>query len=352
MECTRCLFTTEVAKLKDGLCEYCDLHSRQTALDLGYLPTLVDKLKRKKGYQVLIGISGGLDSSYLLYFTVKVLGLKPLVIHFDNGWNTKIAEENMELICRKLKVDFLRFRSDEEYDELCGAFLRAGVRDLDIPNDIYMTELARRVAIKYKIKYGFNGHDFRTEGSTPLAWTYMDAKYIKSVYKWATGKKLKTFMNYTLWRQFTGALRGIRQIRVFHYTLIHEWQKKKQMTEFGWKPYGPKHGENIYTKFIGYYVLPKRWNIDKRKVYLSAQVRSKTITKGEALTIIRDKVPFDEKLIPEIERRTGVKLEEIMSAPLRHYSNFDHYNFKRWKPLLWVMVKLKLTSYNFYKKYT
>ena len=352
MECRRCLLTTEVATMKDGLCNFCDMHSKLTALDLGYLPKLVEKLKKKSGYQVLIGISGGLDSSYLLWYTVQVLRLKPLVVHFDNGWDTEEARYNMTRLVRLLNVDFLQFKSDEEYDKLCGAFLRAGVRDLDIPNDIYMTELMRRVAIQYKVKYGFNGHDFRTEGSTPLHWTYMDAKYIKSVYKWAYGEELKTFMNYTLWRQITGALRGIRQVRVFHYTMIPEHEKRRVMRDFGWKDYGPKHGENIYTKFIGYYVLPKRWGIDKRKVYLSAQIRSKMIKKSQALIMLKDPVPFNEAYFPEIEHRTGVTIEEIMTAPMRHYSQFDHYNFKRWKPLIWLLAKLKLTSYHFYKKYT
>lgn len=352
MECRRCLLTSEVTVIKDGICDFCRMHNKFTALDLSYLPDLVKKLKEKKGYQVLIGISGGLDSSYLLWYTVKVLRLRPLVVHFNNGWNTDIATQNMALLINKLKVDFLQFHSDDEYDELCGCFLKAGVKDLDTPNDVYMTELMRRVAIKYKIKYGFNGHDFRTEGSTPLAWTYMDAKYIESVYTRYTGKKLQTFMNYTLWRQFMGALRGIRQVRIFHYTNISDDVKRRQMLEFGWKDYGVKHGENIYTKFIGYYVLPKRWNIDKRIVYLSALIRSKQMSKSQAYIALTVKVPFDEKHFPEIERRTGVVIDEIMKLPKQHYMDFDHYFFKRWRPILWIMVKLKLANYNFYKKYT
>ena len=350
MECRRCLLTDKETVVK-GECGFCNMHDKQERLDSSWLDSQVVRLRKKKGYQVLIGISGGLDSSYLLWYAVNVLKLKPLVVHFNNRWNDPIAVQNMALLVDKLGVDFMTFTSDKEYDELCGAFLKAGVKDLDIPNDIYMTELMRRVAIEKKVKVGFNGHDFRTEGATPLAWTYMDAKYIRSVYKRYTGKKLKTFLNYTFWNQLKGAFMGIRQIRVFHYHHVTDYEKRETMRFFGWLDYGAKHGENIYTKFIGYYMLPKKWNIDKRRVYLSAQIRSGMITKEQAKERLKEEVEMDIDF-DEIERRTGVRVSDALLAEKQTYKDFDHYNFKRWKPVLWVMVKLGLTSYNFYKKYT
>jgi hypothetical protein len=352
MECRRCLLTDQETVIRDGQCEFCHTHDNLNKLSGADFIEITERLRRKKGYQVLIGISGGLDSSYLLWYTVNVLKLKPLVIHFNNGWNDPIATQNMSLLIQKLRVDFLEFHSDDEYDELCGCFLRAGVKDADIPNDIYMTELMRRVAVKYKIKYSFNGHDFRTEGSTPLAWTYMDARYIESVYTVYTGKKLKTFMNYTMWRQIKSALYGIKNIRVFHYITITDQVKRNTMTAFGWKDYGAKHGENIYTKFIGYYLLPNKWGIDKRINYKSALVRSGRLAKNQAKFDLKKGVEFDRAHFTEIERRTGVSVAHALAAPKQTYEDFDHYNFKRWKPVLWVMVKLGLTSYNFYKKYT
>lgn len=124
------------------------------------------------------------------------------------------------------------------------------------------------------------------------------------------------------------------------------------MKQFGWKDYGEKHGENIYTKFIGYYVLPKRWGIDKRRVYLSAQIRSGKITKKEARELLTHPVTVDLEDFEKIEARTGVTIKDAMTRPKQTYKDFDHYNFKRWKWLLWAMYKLNLTSYNFYKKYT
>ncbi|MGV7235596.1 MAG: hypothetical protein ACQ9ET_04985 [Nitrosomonadaceae bacterium] len=339
--------TDKESQISNGTCEFCKTHDKLSKLEPDYVEKLANKLRKKQGYQVLIGVSGGLDSSYMLWYTVNVLGLKPLVVHFNNGWNDPIATDNIRLLVDKLRVDYVEFSADEEYDELCGAFLLSGVRDLDIPNDIYMTEIFRKVQLKYGIKYGFNGHDFRTEGSTPLAWTYMDAKYIKSVYRNYTLKELKTPYLYTFWRQIYGALRGLRQIRVFHYIKIDDFEKKATMLDFGWKDYGVKHGENIYTKFLGYYVLPKRFGIDKRKVYLSAQVRS-GMPKGVAKYELKQGVDIE---VPDLSR-TGVTLSRLMNAKKHTYQDFGHYNFKRWKWLLWILVKLNLTSYNFYKKYT
>lgn len=352
MECRRCLFTDSETVIINGECDFCRMHDKQSLLESDYVTNLADKLRKKNGYQVVIGISGGLDSSYLLWYTVNVLGLRPLVIHFNNRWDSSIAIHNMNLLVNKLGVDFQIYTSDDEYDKLCGAFLRSGVKDLDIPNDIYMTELIRRIQVKYGIKYGFNGHDFRTEGSTPLGWTYMDAKYVRSVYKTYTGKKLKTFLNYTFWNQITSALMGLHQVRIFHYITVSDEEKRNTMKQFGWKDYGAKHGENIYTKFIGYYVLPRRWGIDKRKVYLSAQIRSGKITKEEAKEMLRGSVNVNTLDFQSIEARTGVRIIDALYAKKQTYKDFDHYNFKRWKFLLWVMYKLGLTSYNFYKKYT
>ena len=343
--------TSKESKIVDGTCEFCKVHDKLSALEPEYIYNLADKLRKKRGYHVLIGISGGLDSSYLLWYTVNILQLKPLVIHFNNRWNDPVATENMNLLVEKLGFDFIQVTSGEEYDELCGAFLKSGVKDLDIPNDLYMADFMLDVAFKYKIKYIFNGHDYRYEGSTPLAWTYMDTRYLNSVYYKHTGQKLKDFPLYTFKRQIISGIKGIKHVRPFHHLNITDFEKKNTMLDFGWKDYGVKHGENVYTKFIGYYVLPRRWKIDKRKVYLSAQIRSGVISKAAAKRELENDVYFDEKWFPEIENRTGVFVRDAMNAPRRTYKDFDHYNFKKWKPLLWVMAKLRMIPYHFYKKY-
>lgn len=349
MECTRCLMTDDIVKIhSDGECEFCKMHDELEGLK-GFA-AIADKVRTRKGYQCLIGISGGYDSSYLLWYTVKLLGIRPLVLHFDNRWNDPVAEYNMNLLVTKLGVDFLRITKDEYYDKVCGAMLKAGLKDADMANDMYMADIMQTVARKYNIKYIFNGHDFRYEGSTPLAWTYMDARYMKSVYKWTYGEELKTPHIQTFWKQIVAGIMGIKHIRVFHYFHVPHEDKMKTLLDFGIKEYDAKHGENIYTKWIGYRLLPIKWDIDKRMVYLSAQIRSGFITKEAAREMLKTEV--EAKINDrELEKRTGMDIYEALTADRHTYKDFDYYHFKRFKPLIWLLWKFKLTSYHFYKKY-
>jgi hypothetical protein len=352
MECKKCLLTSDIVHIENGECEFCRLHDELEKQTPEQFERILKKIRKRKGYQVLIGISGGWDSSYLLWYTVEVLGLKPLVLHFNNRWNNPIAEYNMNLLVNTLDVDLLRITSDDTYDRICGALLLAGVKDADIANDMYMADIMQTTALKYNIKYIFNGHDFRTEGSTPLGWTYMDAKYMASVYEYAYGEKLKIDHLQTFAKQIWAGIRGIKHIRVFHYINIPQWQKDEVLKDIGIRDYGAKHGENIYTKFIGYWLLPKKWGIDKRIVYLSAQVRSGYLTKEEARLRMMEDVDLSDIDTDEILARTWVSVDMAMAVPKKTYKDFDHYNFKRFKPLIWLMAKLHLISYTFYKKYT
>jgi hypothetical protein len=348
MECKRCLLTSDVTNIVDGVCDFCRLHDHLEKQDPAEYYKVLNDIYYN-GAKVLIGISGGMDSSYLLWYTVKVLKIKPLVLHFDNGWNADFAEKNMSILVTKLGVDLVRVYKDEYYDKLCGALLKAGVKDLDIANDMYMADIMQQTAKRYGIKYVFNGHDFRNEGSTPLAWTYMDAKYIKSVYKWAWGEELNTKHIQTLWKQVRS---GVKQVRVFHYVDIPEEERVDTMLDFGLEAYRLKHGENDYTKFMGYYMLPKYWNIDKRIVYLSAKVRGGYITKEEGMELLKEPTveytPGDD-IFYDISEATGFRIGDY--KPERTYKDFDHYNFKRFKWLLKILTKLKIFPVTFYKKY-
>jgi hypothetical protein len=232
-ECPRCLFNDSFAEIGEHQCEYCDLHDeleRQSA-EPGGLDNLLEAIKwhgRKKKYNCIMGISGGLDSSTLLYAAVRYWNLKPLVIHFDNNWNAPEATHNMTQLVNKLGVDCINYKvNKQEYDRLNDAFLWAGVPDADIPNDIAMTKLMYDTAYKYGIKYILNGHDFRTEGSTPKPWTYMDAKYIRSVYNKYSGLELHNYPLFTFKDQLFYALIGIKNVRPFHF----KWDRESMEEE-------------------------------------------------------------------------------------------------------------------------
>jgi hypothetical protein len=350
MECKICLFTSDFAKIHDdGICEYCRLHERLEAnADPELWPGIVEKIRKKgkgKQYDCIVGISGGADSSILLWMTVMYWKLRPLVIHFDNRWNTPEAEHNMELLCSVLNVNSVTFKLDkEEYDNLNKAFLAAGTPDCDIPNDIAMTKLSYQLADQYGIKYIMAGHDFRTEGSTPRGWTYMDAKYIQDVYRKFTKRELKNYPLFTIWDQIKYGLKGIVHVRPFHYLNVDRELIMKALKSFGWQDYGAKHCENVYTEFVGAHVLPIKFNIDKRIVYLSAQVRSGKLLKGKAKQMYSQKPTFDLNKMP-------MGYIELLTSPKTNRKMFDRYNFKAWRPVFWVLMKLKVVPYTFYIKY-
>src|SRR3990172_9346980 len=354
-ECSRCLFDSSFAKIMpEGDCEYCRLHDQlETQGDYDDLHIILDKVKRKgkrKKYDCLIGISGGLDSSTLLYAAVSEWGLRPLVIHFDNGWNTPQAENNMRNLVKHLNVNFIRYSVDKaEYDGLNQCFLEAGVPDADIPNDIAMTKLMYDTAHKYGIKYILNGHCFRTEGSTPRDWTYMDAKYIRSVYETMTRKKLVSYPLFTFKDQLFYAFRRIKQVRPFHYITDRSKLEEYAKNLASWQPYVGKHAENVYTEFVGAWWLPRKFGIDKRIVYLSAKIRSGYISKEYARSEM-DKIPFFD-----LDRFRMTMMNDIVyifkNYPNRPRTDFERYNFRKYKLLIWLLMKMKVVPRTFYKKY-
>jgi tRNA(Ile)-lysidine synthase TilS/MesJ len=349
-ECKRCLFDDSFAHIHDDQeCEYCKLHDQLEAnANPDLWPEIVDKIKKAgkgKQYDCIVGISGGADSSILLWLTVMRWGLRPLVVHFDNRWNAPEAENNMKVLVDYLNVNMVTYKLDKaEFDNLNKAFLAAGVPDCDIPNDIAMTEISYRLAEQHGIKYIMAGHDFRTEGSTPKGWTYMDAKYINDVYYNFTGKNLKNYPLFTIWNQIRYGLKGIVHVRPFHYLNVDREELMKRLVAIGWQGYGAKHCENVYTEFIGAHVLPKKFGIDKRIVYLSAEVRSGLKTKAEAKELYEQEVTFDLEKIP-FEYRT------LLNSPIRDRKVFKRYNFKLFRPFFWLLSKIGAVPHTFYVKY-
>ena len=350
-ECPRCLFTEDISIIPEhGQCNYCDLHDKlEASARPEDLQKELKKIRSHQGqYNCIIGISGGLDSSTLLYAAVKYWGLKPLVIHFDNHWNAPESVANMNQLIKLLNVNSIRFTFDKaEYDRLNKAFLWAGVPDADIPNDIAMTKLIYDIAHKYGIKYILNGHDFRTEGSTPAKWTYMDAKYIDSVYFDYCGKHLVNYPLFTFADQIKYGLLGIQQIRPFHYGFDREAIETEMKAYIGWQNYGSKHCENIYTEFVGSKLLPEKFGIDKRRVYLSARIRSKKLDKQTAKAILENPATFDMRKLGDARHMT----ESLMKSKQKPREMFKRYDFKKYKFLIWILAKIKVVPYTFYVKY-
>lgn len=369
--CVRCLYDERVAAIsfdEEGICSYCRTHD---SLEIEYpvgtegerkLRAIANQIKsvgRGKRYDVVVGVSGGCDSSFLLH-KAKELGLRPLAVHFDNTWNSTVAVENIHNVLKALDVDLYTYVVDnEEYDDIYRSFLKAGLPDIEAPTDIGLAATLYIACEKYGVRYIFEGHSFRTEGISPLGWLYMDAKYIQSVQRQYGTQRLKTFPN--LWLasfiKWTG-IKGIKKIRPLYYM---DYQKKEAMNllteKLGWVWYGGHHLENRFTAFYHTYFLPQRFGIDGRLLGYSALVRSGQMTREEGLELIKEPQRFDPEIVEMVKKRLGFSDEEfdlLMHLPKRTYREFKTYKqtFERLRWFFWLLYKADRVPKSFYMKYT
>jgi hypothetical protein len=340
-----------------GQCNFCDLHDeldlQSSKVNIYDVVEDIKKRGKESEYDCVIGISGGFDSSYLLHLLTVEYQLRVLAFHFDNGWNSKEAESNMKGMIKGTGVAFVKCEMDNnQLNELNLAFLKAGVPDADIPNDMAMSKYFYEIAERHKIKTIINGHNYKYEGSVPLGWSYMDARYIQSVAGYYN-VNISSYPILTFWDQIIAMRDGYKSIRPLYYIQHNKEEVKAMLKEkYGWKDYGGNHGENIYTEFIGGYLLPIKFGINKRIVYRSAELRSGFITRDVAEKSIKMSV-FDSKKLRKIEKALGVSIDEIMNYPITSRRRFKSYHndFKRWRFLILMGVKSGYFPMTFYKKY-
>jgi N-acetyl sugar amidotransferase len=295
--CTRCIMDDTVQGItfdENGVCTFCHIHDEIEATHAPSDSTtqkfnaLIEKIKkdgRRKKYDCIVGVSGGRDSTYTLYSAVK-LGLRPLAVHFDNGWNSDLAVQNIKNACKILGVDLHTHVANwEEFKDMQRAFLQASVPDAEVPTDWVIFSVLFKEAAREDVKYIIHGHSFRTEGTTPLTWTYMDGKYVNFIQKKFGTKRIKSFPVMTMFKYlYFTFIKNIRQIRLLYYLPYNESEILEKLTrELDWKNYGGKHHESKYTGFFQSYILTRKFNIDKRKLHYSALLRSGQMTRDEAL---------------------------------------------------------------------
>jgi len=323
-----------------GVCNFCKMHDEMEKEfplnDNGKkkfekIVRQIKKAGKKRPYDIIVGVSGGRDSTYALYLAVR-LGLRPLAVHFDNGWNSEIAVTNIKNATNELNVDLYTYVVDwEEFKDLQVSFLKASTSDSEIPTDVAIHGILHKIAAKEKIKYLVFAHSFRTEGVAPLGWTYMDGKYIESVQKAFGKKKLKTYPNMKLWDFFYYRfIRGIKVVPLLTYVDYNQKEVGKMLEkEVGWTYYGGHHHESYYTHFFQSFYLPKKFNIDKRKIEYSALIRTKQMNRGQALAeISKTEYPYDEELVKYTKRKLGLsndEFEEILSAPNKTFHDYPTY---------------------------
>ena len=270
--CTRCILDSTVPEIyfdEYGICNYCKIHDELEishpggAMGESIINNIFNKIKRKgknKKYDCIVGLSGGTDSTYTLYL-VKKYGLRPLVVHFDNSWNSDIAVMNIKNATSKLNVDLYTHVADwEEFKDLQLSFLKASVPDAEIPTDYVIISVLLKTAAKEKVKYIIEGHSFRAEGTTPIGWSYMDGKYLKNIQKEFGKLKPKSFPILTIptliYYFIIRRIKFIRPLENMDYS--KEETKKLLKKELGWIDYGGHHHESLFTKFFQSYYLPKK----------------------------------------------------------------------------------------------
>lgn len=307
------------------------------------LASMVEAIKKDgqgKQYDCIIGISGGVDSTYTAWL-VKKLGLRPLAIHLDNGWNSELAVKNIENILNKLGIDLYTEVLDwEMFKDLQLSFLKASTPDGEIPTDHAILTILYRMASKFNVKYIISGMNFRNEGMLPPSWArgYLDWKYISSVQKKFGIQSLKAFPHMTVFDfLYFNLVKKIRSVSFINYIPFDKSEAMKVIQdELGWKYYGGKHYESIYTRFYQAYILPRKFNIDKRKAHLTCLIASTgEITREDALEILKQptadpKLMEDDKeyVIKKLDI-TPSKFDEIMNAPIR--SILDYPNHHVWE---------------------
>ncbi|PWG05526.1 N-acetyl sugar amidotransferase [Polaribacter aquimarinus] len=341
--CAKCVLDNTVPEIiydEKGVCNYCKIH--QELIDIyplgkegeEIMNQLSQKIKiksRSNKYDCIVGVSGGTDSTYLLYYVVKILKLKPLAVHFDNGWNSDIAVKNIKNATNKLGVDlYTHVANWEEFKDLQISFLKASTPDAEVPTDFVIFSVLYNLAKKEKVKYIIEGHSFRAEGTTPIGWTYLDARYIKNVQRKFGSKRIKSFpiislfklLNYT----FIKKIKTVRPLEYLDYSKPKAQELIKR--ELGWQDPGGHHHESIYTKFFQSYYLPEKFNIDKRKRELSAKIRSGILTRQEALSELKVNYPVEKGIVDYVIKKLGISEEEfklIMNSKVKSFVDYNTY---------------------------
>lgn len=369
--CSRCIYDERVPSIsfdEAGVCNYChqiDLMAEQygTGTPRGearFMATVEEIRRRGKGkrYDCVIGVSGGTDSSYMLYLA-KEWGLRPLAVHYDNTWNSAIATQNIHKVLRALDVDLYTWVVDnKEVDDIYRAFFLAGVPDIDASTDLALAETMYRAAAKYGISYVLDGHSFVAEGIAPSGKNYFDGKYVRSIHRRFGTRPMRTYPLMTFARFMKSALVSrIHRIRPFWYVGYSKDQAREFLErEYGWEYYGGHHLENRMAAFYHSIYLPEKYNYDARNLTLAALVRNGKISREEAWSRYMGPRHIEEDLVGYFCKRLGFSREEyerIMAAPPRRWWEYPTYKkrFERLRPLFAMLAKAELVPMSFYLKY-
>lgn len=337
---------------EQGMCSHCQAYEDYKA-QMGtpeersrQLDQLVSHLKeqgRGKDYDCIMGLSGGVDSSYLAWFAVKKLGLRPLVVHVDAGWNSELAINNIQNIVERLGIDLHTLVINwPEMRDLQRSYFMSGVANLDVPQDHAFIAALSQEAKKYGLRDVLNGGNMQTESILPNAWGYdaSDVVSLQGIHKAFGSVPLKTYPIHTNWQRmvyypFILKLRSHRPLELIDYS--KEEAKSILKSELGWRDYGGKHYESTFTKFFQAHYLPEKFGYDKRLAHLSSLIVSGQITREAALDELSEPL-YDPKELAEDTlywiKKIGISREDydrVMAERPRDYTEYPNSEkFYQW----------------------
>ncbi len=335
--CSHCVMDTSDSRItfdEKGICDHC-IDFQQNVKPNWHidergkkeLETTVSKIKKSgknNDFDCLLGLSGGVDSSYMLHIAVKEFGLRPLVFHVDGGWNSELAVHNIQVMIDKLGLDlYTEVINWEEMKDFQLAFFKSGVPHIDIPQDHAFVATLYQFADKYNIKYILNGGNISTECvRNPMEWLYYgtDMAQLNDIRKRFSTREMRTYPFSSIFRHkiYLRYFKGVKVVKMLNYRPYVKADALALLEkEYGWKPYPQKHFESRFTKFYEGYWLTERFGFDTRKVQFSSLILTGQMSREEALEKLK-KPAYDPKTIEDEFNYIATKLG-ITPEELRHY---------------------------------
>lgn len=353
--CSNCIMDTSAPNITfdtRGWCDYCrnyyenilpDWHPDETGEKM--LAPIIDKIKKEgKGssHDCLIGISGGVDSSYVTLLAKEKFGLRPLLLHVDTGWNSQVAVNNIEKLIDGLGLDlYTEVVQWQEMKDLQLAFFKAQVAHVDTPQDHALNAALYNFAAPKGFKYIITGANYSTECvREPLAWHYhaSDLRQLKDIHRRFGHHPLKTFpmsdiFTYKLYHRF---VKGIMVVKPLNYVpYIKKKATQELVDRFGWQKYANKHYESRFTRFYEGYWLPKKFGYDKRRAHFSSLILTKQMTREEAVERIA-KPAYDEQLMAQDFEYVAKKLD-LTVEEFQRIMDGENKTYKDYKSnMLWI----------------
>lgn len=351
----------DIVFFSDGRCSCCRGYDEHRTKELytdaasgERLERLVANIKRVgKGrpYDCLIGLSGGVDSSYVAYLVAKRFGLRAIALHLDNGWNTELAVDNVERIVKALNIDLSTHVLDwREFRDIQIAFLRSSISNIEIPTDHAIWAVLVKTAAKMGIRYIIAGNNVVTESIMPESWLYgsKDSRLIRGIHRRFGRVPMRSFPYLTTFDYaYYFLLRGIRWVPILNYVPYVKADAKQVLTdELGWRDYGGKHYESTYTRFFHAYYLPRKFGFDLRKSYYSALVCSGQMARDEAMNALAQP-PAPAALMEQdrayVLKKLGLsdaEFEEIIAAPNKTFADYPNTD-ALWRRLDWFVRRAR-----------